>query len=341
MKLSNCIKLFALLAVVVFGIPCAFAQAPAATISPIQSCGFQAHSTPSVSCTFPNPIGAGHFLFGCLANVGSMGPIAWSGDSGTFTADPNFLNVTFNEGFSASCFYVPSTGGGGQTITATSTSLDYAGLSIDEYPPVGAFDISDPGGATGTGTTATSNPITPTSGDLILGFQATSNNPVAAAGTGFTLAAAASGIGDGGNFGSTEYAQGTGAAIAATFNLSVSGGWVAHVAAFRPVAPATMSCTPAIVDPSCSNGIWYQIAGGGGRAASAVVPAGTTYQLLGAPGTACLTSTATTTLSLGSVDLMVTYAPAPQTIFVTLSTGQVNTVTIPASSAATTVPPAN
>jgi hypothetical protein len=206
---------------------------PASTGVPthIQSCAVQASGTvSSVTATCPNAIGAGHFLYACVTNAnGTPFTITWSGDSGTFTGD--VTNLLWNGGSSLiSCFYVPTTGGGSLNLTATGSNLYYPAITVDEFSNVGALDVSD-AGASGTGTAAASNSITPsTNGDLIIGLIANvGGGATIAHGTGYTLGANST-------YPSVnEYqVQATAAAITATGTNSTSLNWVAHVVAFKP-----------------------------------------------------------------------------------------------------------
>ncbi len=210
-------------------------------ITHIQSCGFQfttsGGNTSSVSCTFPAAIGAGHFLWACVSNVGSTSlSLSWSGDAGTFTPETTNYNWQGSSGGSentASCVYVPNTSGGGMTITASASLLSYPGLAIDEFSRPGALDQSATG-PLGNSTSPASASITPThNGDLILGFITSTGNVAVTPGSGYTKGAFAS-DGAGSNFGTNIYqVQTTAAAITANGSLPSTQYWFAHVAAFQ------------------------------------------------------------------------------------------------------------
>jgi len=197
----------------------------------VQSCGAQVSgSVSSVSCTFSANITAGHFLWLCLANAsGAMGTPVFTGDSGTFTADMA-LNTYVGNTY-AGCYHVSSAGGGGATITATASGLDWTGITIDEFSGVGALDVNDTPATGVSSSYPSSNSVTPTAGDLVLGYsaQAAGYSPTYIAGTGFTLGAI-------GTYPSAnEYMLSSSGSVSATFGLSGSGGgtWLAHVVAFK------------------------------------------------------------------------------------------------------------
>lgn len=195
----------------------------------IQTCGNQiAPGGPSISCTWSvGAVTAGHFIYACVANgVYSISSPVWSGDSGTFTSD--ITNVS-GGGNQTSCWYVPTAGGGGTTLTLTASGYYYPTITADEFSNVGALDQSD-AGATGTSNAPVSNSITTThNGDLILGYTTNSSGcPVPGPGTGFTHGATFS-------TSANEYLiQSTAGAIASTATLCTSVPWFQHVVAFQP-----------------------------------------------------------------------------------------------------------
>jgi hypothetical protein len=176
----------------------------------------------------------------CVSNATSvaLGAVAWSGDSGTFTVEFPFTQSTPSSGLSG-CYYIPSAGGGGSTITLTATNLNYPALTIDEFSPVGAKDSSDypsPGvynDISGSTASVTSNTITVSVGDLILGFSTVSPGggpPTYTVGSGFTAGAGSTYTSQ------NEYILSSPSTSAnATFTLSATGrGWMSHVVAFKP-----------------------------------------------------------------------------------------------------------
>jgi hypothetical protein len=207
------------------------------TVTHVQSCtAMSGSSSDSVACTFPSPVAAGDLLWGCINSLSSAAAsITWS-DSGTFQSDM----------FSASnggivCYYTVAAGGGETTITATqSSAFFYAGITMDEFhcSPACSLDVSDyptPGVATGDyPTPPMSNTITPSTGDLVLGYStnATGYTPAYAAGTGFTLGAAqTTGYASSAN----EYMLSSSGSVAAEFLVSGdSSDWWVHVVSFKP-----------------------------------------------------------------------------------------------------------
>lgn len=155
----------------------------------VQDCSFNSSSSSasSVTCTMGAAITAGNQLYACVSSSGA-GPITitWSGDSGTFTADPGagtaITSSVWGSTRNTTCVYVPSASGGGTTLTATAT-LSYPQINAVEVHG-GVFDQSD-NSVHGSGTTGTSGSITPTANNsLLIGFVAVeSGTPTFTAGT--------------------------------------------------------------------------------------------------------------------------------------------------------------
>jgi hypothetical protein len=198
----------------------------------VQSCGFQTVSSFSqtVTCTFSAPVGASHFVYLCVDAADTPMPaITWTGDSGSASLD--LASVTFSTSSSAACYYIAVTGGGETIITGTLASgLAWPAVTGDEFSGVTTIDNSD-AGATGTGTTATSNSITPShNGDIVVGHIVGNGNPTITAGTNVAYVL-------GGQSGFTSanewYIQPTAAGVTATASLSATSNWLAHVVALH------------------------------------------------------------------------------------------------------------
>ena len=205
----------------------------------IQSCtsGTNSGVTSSVTATCGSAIGAGHQLWACIANVYYGLTPTWTGDTGTFTDDPNFQSYGFSSPtWYSSCYYVPSTGGGGTSITATGTMYEPC-LTIDEFSGVGAFDKSDSGIEVHS-TTPTGNAITPSAnGSLLVGFLTIANangDQYGITPTGSWSLGAVCGNANQGGPVLVYQTQTTAASIAVTASQSYALDTAIHIAAFAP-----------------------------------------------------------------------------------------------------------
>lgn len=146
----------------------------------VQGCtGSNASS--SITCSFGSLITAGHQLYFCAGyDTNFGGTVSWSGDSGTFHADPGSSSAISNKqwttigyGYYVSCSYVLSAGGGTSTITASVSGGTTASMSMSgvEMSGLTSFDQSDNGSSLNQiSASLASNSITPgNNGDMLIG----------------------------------------------------------------------------------------------------------------------------------------------------------------------------
>ena len=147
-----------------------------------------------LNCTLPSNITNGNFLVACISHYyaydGSELTVTWSGDGGTFVQD-TVANGSVWGGTNSRlwCTHVLSAGGGGATISVVGTHhFNYPILIVGEFHPSGT--VTTDGGdwlANGSGSTWTSNSITPTtSGDLIVGIGNNYAGATLTPGSGYT-----------------------------------------------------------------------------------------------------------------------------------------------------------
>ncbi len=208
----------------------------------VQGCNNSSTSTSgmSITCTFGSAIGAGHVLYMCVTNVTSITSLSWSGDSGTFTADPGagtpITNIeweTSDPDF-VSCVYVPSTGGGGAVITAT-FSENFPSIIGIEMSGVTNLTQSDNGSAQNSNgpSPITSLAITPgSSNSLLIGVAFTNFTTTQTAGTNvpWVLVSGTATVIE-------SYLQPTAASVTAQMNFTGGSGgarnWWGHIVAFH------------------------------------------------------------------------------------------------------------
>lgn len=217
--------------------------AAAATLAlvPGQVCGAFTNSSHSLACTFPNPIGAGHFVQACaVQNSGSganWGSEVWTGDTGTKVYDLGSAGVPvpFNTGYGgANCIHILSATGGGSSITVTiNQNLDYGGITAAEFVNPTAADATQENCSVtctqGSGSTVASAPVTPSNptNNLVIGVFAGIGYTFTASGS-YTILGTSGGLG--GYAVSLEYQlQAASAPIAATGGTNSADHWLAHI----------------------------------------------------------------------------------------------------------------
>jgi hypothetical protein len=204
----------------------------------IQSCGSQASGAQtSITCTFGSSVGAGHLIWVCWSGgTGSLSPV-FSGETGSFTHDPNLYNYSFG-GFTLYCGYFLSSSGGYTGLVIT-TVLSFPAVVAEEFnvPGGATFDTEDTpntcSSGSGCSTTVSSNSISPTSGDVLVGFalgtQLYTMTPVSPFLAGGTFPS-----GSAGGIWSSYYIDPSSSGIPATWTNTTGGqNWVAHVVAFK------------------------------------------------------------------------------------------------------------
>lgn len=183
-----------------------------------------------VTCTFSNPVGAGHLLV--IANTNGYDTLptwTFTGDSGTAATAiaPIALMGVGNEPYMG-VSYIASAGGGETVITGTVGNANFPYMNVDEYActPTCSLDVTA-AAVTGTGPTMASELLTTTTnGDLVIGVFFTSDDTFSP-GSGFTKASNSDPF--------TEYmllpTAGSVTAIATMINAQP---WGAEALAFKP-----------------------------------------------------------------------------------------------------------
>ena len=216
-------------------------SAPATKPSYIQSCvNYVAGTTSSISCTFASAVTAGDQIYACGTNDSSF-TFSLTGDSGTWTADPNLTaNYTGYPANYTNCSYLSTAGGGETTLTLTESGLGYIYLNAVEIRN-GVFDTSD-AGATNVGSPVSGNSITTSAAnDLVLGYANVggSSKETCTAGTNFAWILPSTSViepTNGGCTGIEYYVYPSAAAISVqmVYSATSNQGWASHIAAFKP-----------------------------------------------------------------------------------------------------------
>lgn len=221
-------------------------SAPATKPSYIQSCtNYILGSTASISCTFASAVTAGDQLYACGVNDQDF-TFTLTGDSGTWTADPNLpanYGLSGYGGNAINCSYLASAGGGETSLTLTESTLAYVYLVITELRN-GAFDTSDAGDNGASASPVVGNSITTSAAnDLVLALGQVSGSAVETCTAGTNVAwtlpsTAVQEPSNGGCVGMEYYSMPTTGAISMQMQYANSGssseGWSSHIAAFKP-----------------------------------------------------------------------------------------------------------
>lgn len=207
----------------------------ASTITVVQNKDSGAGSS-VFSLTFTNPTTTGNTItVGARLTSGSGIPNVTDTQGNTYTH-----RVTNVNGGDSNMWWdaITIAGGSSCTVQIQTGLYTFSEMIIIEWSGIGGFDTVDATGATGTGTTSTSNAITPGVSDaLIIGWTSNSsaNGLSITAGSGYTIQATANG-----NVSAESKLLASPTSTTASFGLSSSVTWFAGILSYAPIVTGSL-----------------------------------------------------------------------------------------------------
>lgn len=165
------------------GVDPSASSAPVAFIQGNQN--FLSGAGTAITSAFSSNVTTGHLLVVAVGSQGGTSFTVTDSQGNTYIKAADANNVNMSGGYYTAIYYAVVQGSGADTVTATSGSVSFRRLAIQEYSGANALDVTSAQQGVGT-TVDTDSATTRHSSELIFGWMV-SNSGVTSAGSGFTL----------------------------------------------------------------------------------------------------------------------------------------------------------